>query len=122
MAKHIAMVNRDGGSAFDALPTPQSGALEHAGWSGVAVEASGLFCFEIAAEPGAAEFPMHDSPDAWVGYVVCGGGTLYSGSAAGEKLGEVTVAEGDWITFEPNTQHAWKNGDAQTRMLFIKRA
>ncbi|MEM0915005.1 MAG: cupin domain-containing protein [Planctomycetota bacterium] len=122
MAKHIGLIDREGVSSLSTLAVPQSEALDPAGWSGVPVEAAGLFCFEVTAEPGAEEFAMHAVPGAWVGYVVSGGMTLYSGKPTGEKLDEVELKPGDWLTFDPDAQHAWKNGPEKTRVLFVKQA
>ena len=120
MANHILMKNQSGDSVLDQLEAPEFSSADHAGWEGLGVEASGVFLFMFRIEAGAVDFPLHDSPDAWLGYVVSGSGTLHAGSADGKLMDSVAYQAGDFITFEPNTQHGWSNGGEPSKIMFVK--
>ncbi|MEO0796694.1 MAG: cupin domain-containing protein [Verrucomicrobiota bacterium] len=120
MATHYKMIDDNGTSSIETLDAPVFTPTDHEGWFGQAFEASGLFCFILKVESEAAEFPLHAAPEAWIGYVVAGNGTLYSGDGAGDKLKEVSYNTGDFFTFEPKTQHAWKNGVGESKIFFAK--
>ncbi|MEM1083088.1 MAG: cupin domain-containing protein [Verrucomicrobiota bacterium] len=120
MSHHFIMSDQEGSSAIAKQEAPEFSALEYQGWSGQALEASGVFCFILKVKAGGDEFPMHADAAAWLGYVVSGSGELFSGNAAGDKLEAVAFAAGDFITFEPNTQHAWKNGPDESKILVVK--
>jgi quercetin dioxygenase-like cupin family protein len=67
------------------------------------------------------EFPIHTSEDEWLAYVVSGAGTLYAGTSEMERTEGIEYQAGDFITFEADTPHGWKNGSAESRILFAKR-
>jgi len=98
---------------------PQFTPADFPGWESIQTEGEGVFFFLFKVSSGAEEFPLHAAPDAFLCYVAKGGGILYSGSSE-KKTDEVSFSEGDLISFDPNTQHAWKNGDQETKILFVK--
>ncbi len=122
MHKHYLMTDQSGISALSELAAPEFSAADYAGWEGLSAEAGGVFFFMFKISADAVEYPMHASPDEWLGYVVVGEGELFSGNASGEKLGSVSFKAGDFITFMANTQHAWKNGGQESKILFVKKA
>lgn len=119
MSKHIHMIEQSGISAFKDAEMPQFTSADFPGWDSIQTEGAGVFFFLFRVAAGAEEFPLHAAPEAFLGYVAKGGGTLYAGSSE-EKTDHVEFSEGDLISFDPNTQHAWKNGDAETKILFVK--
>jgi quercetin dioxygenase-like cupin family protein len=122
MSTHIIMSQTDGVSHLAAQPAPAFSPQEFPGWQGLALKDSGVFMFIFDIEAGAAEYPLHSSEDEWLAYVVSGSGELHSGNPEGELLDMKPFAAGDFITFRANTQHAWRNGDHPSRILFVKRS
>ncbi|WP_169305279.1 cupin domain-containing protein [Coraliomargarita akajimensis] len=119
MNQHTRMIQNNGISAFEQADMPEFSAADFDGWEGLSLEAAGVFFFMFKVAPDAADFPLHAAPDEYLGYVVKGGGTLYAGSAEA-KTDSIEFSEGDFITFKPDTQHAWTNGDSETKILFVR--
>lgn len=122
--KHFTMTDKNGESFISIEHAPEFSAADYSGWEAISVEAeaAGLFFFMFKVAPNAEEFPLHASPDTWLSYVVSGHGLMYAGKENGVKTQGVEFKAGDFISFGPNTQHAWKNGDAETKIMFLKRA
>lgn len=120
MNHHYLMTDQGGHSAIETLVAPEFGAAEYPGWEALSLETEGLSFFMFKIAPGAAEYPLHAAPDEWIGYVVSGSGVLYAGDEEGRQSEQVAFTAGDFITFKPNTQHAWKNGSEESRILFVK--
>lgn len=120
MSQHIVMSEQNGVSVLRTQEAPSYSPLDFPGWKGMAAEDSGIFMFIFDIDGDAAEYPLHASEDAWLAYVITGMGILFSGNPEGEKLGQLDYQAGDLITFQPNTQHAWKNGGAPSKILFTK--
>ena len=120
MNHHYVMTDHAGSSAIETLAPPEFAAADYPGWEALSLDAGALSFFMFRIAPGAAEFPLHAAPDEWIGYVVSGGGVLFAGDGEGKKLGQVHFAAGDFITFKPNTQHAWENGTEESKILFVK--
>ncbi|MEM6560075.1 MAG: cupin domain-containing protein [Planctomycetota bacterium] len=121
MAKHFVVAVDADTSHLTEADAPVSSPLEPAGWDITTADASGVSMVILTAEPGAADFDMHASPDAWLAHVVEGRCKLVHGASDGSPIGTVDVAAGDYITFEPNAQHAWQASDQRVKMLFVKR-
>lgn len=124
MSQHfIVSLNSDGSSAVDSKAGPEfSGAEFPPGWQGAGVEGAGLFLFQFDISPGAVEFPVHADPAEWLAYVISGSGTLFVGTADGDKTDGTVYQAGDFITFRPDTPHGWKSDGVASRILFVKRA
>lgn len=122
MAKHFVVAVEADTSRILTRAAPEPTPLDPKGWTLTASEASGVSMVVLTAEPGAAEFEMHASPDAWLATVLEGRGTMLHGAADGSTVGEIEVAAGDFLTFEPNAQHAWKASGDGLKMLFVKQA
>lgn len=123
MPSHFLMKNQSGNAAFEKLDAPEFAAADYDGWESLAVEASGIFFFMFKIDADAVDYPLHASPDAWLGYVVEGAGYLTAGNQDGsQELDRATYQAGDFITFEPNTQHGWSNGNTPAKILFVKTA
>lgn len=123
MAQHIVMSEHAEASALSTTSAPEFSSDElPEGWSGMGLEASGVFLFVLKVAEGAAEFPIHASEDQWLGYVVSGEGTLYAGTTNSEKTTGLPYQGGDFITFEANTPHGWLNAGGESRILFAKRS
>ena len=122
MASHIIMSNDSGASTLSKSPAPEFEDLDFAGWKGRAVEDSGLFMFMFDIAPDAVEFPVHADEAEWLALVLSGSGTLFAGTADMQKTDGMDYEAGDYITFEANTPHGWKNGGEPSRILFVKRA
>ncbi|MGC6425186.1 MAG: cupin domain-containing protein [Lentimonas sp.] len=120
-AKHFILNDNNGKSYFEDGTVPEFSAADFpAGWEALSVEAAGIFFFLFKIEPSAEEFPLHAAPDEYFSYVVKGSGTLFGGDS--ETKGEhIKFNAGDFISFKPDTQHAWKNGDTETLILFVKK-
>lgn len=122
MSDHIIMSNNNGASKLAKSPAPKFEALDFKGWQGRAIEDSGVFMFMFDIAPDAEEFPIHVDEAEWLAVVLSGSGTLYAGTAELQKTDGIKYRAGDYITFEPNTPHGWKNGGDPSRILFVKRA
>ena len=63
---------------------------------------------------------IHESPVAWIGYVISGVGEMTIGDKDANLTGAITFTPGDYLMFEPNTMHGWKNtGDEEILLLFL---
>lgn len=122
MSSHIIMSNNDGASSLAKSPAPEFDALDFQGWQGHAVEDSGIFMFMFDIAPDAVEFPVHADEAEWLALVISGSGTLFAGTTEMQKTDGIEYQAGDYITFEANTPHGWKNNGEASRILFVKRA
>lgn len=122
MSNHIIMSRHQGASSMTRAAAPEFSDLDVPGWQGLSLQDSGVFMFLFNISPGANEFPVHASEDEWLAYVICGSGTLYSGTGEMQRTDGMEYTAGDFITFAANTPHGWKNGDESSRILFAKRA
>lgn len=123
MPKHIIMKDQNGTSELSEASLPEFSADDFPnGWSGMGLEASGVFLFILKVEAGGDEFELHASEDTWLGYVISGSGTLFAGTPDKVKTGEVAYSAGDFITFEANTPHGWLNNQKESKILFAKQA
>ena len=122
MSNHIIMSNDNGASSLATSPAPEFEAFDVKGWQGRAVEDSGVFMFMFDIAANAEEFPLHVDAAEWLALVISGSGTLYAGTADMQKTDGMEYRAGDYITFEANTPHGWKNGGEPSRILFVKRA
>lgn len=119
---HITMSMQGNGSTINKATLPEFEATDINGWYGSALEDAGLFTFIFKVDAGAATYTIHSDPAEWVAYVVSGGGTLYCGDEQGNQTESIAFEEGDFITFKADTPHGWKNGDTQSKLLFVKQA
>lgn len=122
MSSHIIMSNDNGASTLSKSATPDFEALDFPGWRGRAIEDSGLFMFMFDIAPDAVEFPIHADEAEWLALVISGSGTLFAGTPDMQKTDGMDYQAGDYITFQGGTPHGWKNNDAPSRILFVKRA
>ncbi|WP_026958309.1 cupin domain-containing protein [Aliagarivorans taiwanensis] len=132
MVKHILMRTTEQGSELleQAVPKSEPIALPQAnaepapltGWSSRMVEDMGLSMLKLTITEDAAEFPIHSSDEPWLAYVVCGQGTLYSGSHQQDKGTGIEYQAGDYISFEANTPHGWLNRANYSEILFVKKS
>lgn len=121
MSKHFIMFEHQGASAIENSDAPEFTSHENMpGWKSRAVEDSGIFMFQFEIEPGAAEYPIHTSDEAWLAYVASGHGTLYSGDEGENRTEGVQYQAGDFITFKPNTPHGWLNGNEKSILVIVK--
>ncbi|MGB5511300.1 MAG: hypothetical protein WBM87_06295 [Woeseiaceae bacterium] len=122
MSSHIVMSNNQGASTLTATPLPEFSDLDIPGWQGLSREDSGVFMFMFNIAADAEEFPIHADEAQWLALVISGSGTLYAGTTDLEKTDGINYVAGDFITFEANTPHGWKNGGTSSRILFVKPA
>lgn len=122
MANHIIMRQCSGASSLESSVAPEFSALDFTGWQGVSLEDSGVFMFVFIIEPEAVEFPIHSSEDAWLAYVISGTGWLYAGSVDQQATESIEYRSGDFITFQADTPHGWKNGGEKSKILFVKKS
>ncbi|MGD8174439.1 cupin domain-containing protein [Marinimicrobium agarilyticum] len=121
MRSHISMLARNGAGVLVRANTEKAQPLEHKGWKLLTTSDAGLGLVFLEAEPGADEFPIHSSEDAWVGMVVRGTGTLFAGDRNEVIVDGMDYREGDFITFEPNTPHAWRNNGSDVCQILLAR-
>ena len=76
-----------------------------------------FYIFKMA--PGAVEMGIHTSPVPWIGYVIKGGGELSFGDDDANEIEMLEYTEGDFLVFEPDTMHGWRNGSKETLLLFL---
>lgn len=119
-SKLFTMVQKAGESFIDTKEAPEFSAGDFKGWEQMSHETAGLFFFMFKIEPHAEEFPLHASPDDWLSYVVSGSGTLFAGVENGRKTQQVEFKAGDFIEFQPDTQHAWQSSSEETKIMFLK--
>ena len=122
MSSHIVMSNDQGASTLSRSPVPEFSDMDVAGWQGVSLEDSGVFMFMFNIAANAEEFPIHADAAEWLAHVISGSGTLYAGTADLAKTTGIDYEAGDFITFQANTPHGWKNGGSPSRILFVKRS
>lgn len=79
-----------------------------------------MFIFTVKAD--AVEFPIHTSDDKWLAYVISGSGTLYAGDSNDNKTEGISYQASDFISFDANTPHGWKNANQESKILFTKRS
>ena len=121
MSKHLIMFEHQGASAIETIDAPEFTSHENMpGWKARAMEDAGIFMFQFEIEPGAVEYPIHTSDEAWLAYVASGQGTLYAGDAGENRTEGVQYQEGDFITFKPNTPHGWLNGNEESILVIVK--
>ncbi|QKX17569.1 cupin domain-containing protein [Microbulbifer sp. YPW1] len=121
MSKHHIMFEHESASTIETVDAPDFTSHENmSGWKARAVEDAGIFMFQFEIDPGAVEYPIHTSDEAWLAYVVSGHGTLYAGDAGENRTEGITYGAGDFITFKPNTPHGWVNGDDKSLILLAK--
>lgn len=118
--KHFIMTDKGGQSFLETQSAPVFEEADYEGWEALSIETAGLFFFMFKVQPNAEDFPLHASPDDWISYVISGHGKLFAGIADGPKTEQVEFKAGDFISFKPNTQHAWENGSSETKLLFLK--
>ena len=124
MGSYIVMSrNEDGSSALKRIDAPEFSDMDFpACWLGKVVEDSGIFMFTFDISAEAAEFPIHVSEDEWLAYVISGSGVLFAGTAGMEKTNGVAYQAGDFIAFDADTPHGWKNDGGESQILFVKRS
>ncbi|MCQ3830399.1 cupin domain-containing protein [Microbulbifer elongatus] len=123
MSKHFIMFEHQGASGIETTDAPEFTSHENMpGWKARAVEDAGIFMFQFEIEPGAVEYPIHTSDEAWLAFVASGHGTLYAGDAEENRTEGVRYQAGDFITFKPNTPHGWLNGNEKSLILIVKPA
>ncbi len=64
----------------------------------------------------------HEAPSTYLCIIVKGEGQLGLVDKAGKTVSTVHYKAGDFILFQPNTLHNWKNGNKATEMLGIEYA
>ncbi|WP_370979050.1 cupin domain-containing protein [Agaribacterium sp. ZY112] len=123
MATHILLSEKTGDSFLSSAAAPEFDSTDFPeGWSGMGLEASGVFMFVLKVAAGADEFDIHASEDAWLAYVASGSGSLSAGTADMKATQSLSYKEGDFITFDANTPHGWVNDNSESRLLFVKQA
>jgi quercetin dioxygenase-like cupin family protein len=122
VSNHIIMSNDNGASTLAKSSAPVFENLDVSGWRGRVVEDSGIFMFMFDIAPDAEEFPIHTDSAEWLALVISGSGTLYAGTADLQKSDAMNYAAGDFISFQGSTPHGWKNDNAPSRILFVKRS
>lgn len=123
MTKHIVMTEANGDSVLTTTKAPEFDANDFPkGWSGVGLEASGVFMFILKVDKVSEEFAIHSSEDEWLAYVMSGSGTLYAGTATNQKTTNLAYQTGDFITFAKNTPHGWLDDGMGSKFLFVKQA
>jgi quercetin dioxygenase-like cupin family protein len=88
------------------------------GWSMQMLTDAGIDFFIFSVVPGAT-FPVHDSHEEWLGYVISGNGELTLGGQDKKVTSTVKFSKGDYIVFKPNTMHGWKGG-SDLLLLVVK--
>lgn len=121
MASHIEMLEKSDASSLVRKNAPKIVTDELPdGWGGQSMEFGNVFMFIFTIQADAVEFPLHSSEDTWLAYVVSGSGTLIAGDSQNNKTQEMTYSTGDFITFDANTPHGWKNDNQLSKILFAK--
>ena len=90
-----------------------------AGWTFQNLNAAGVDFYICRLAPGAAEYPVHGSPVAWLGYILKGSGKLLLGAADNSVASTIDFEQGDFLILEPNTLHGWQGGLGETDILFL---
>lgn len=122
MASHIEMSAHNDGSNLVRNTAPDIVIDEFPeGWDGQSFEFGNVFMFIFTIQANAVEFPLHSSPDTWLAYVISGSGTLIAGDSNDNKTQEMQYSAGDFITFDANTPHGWRNDNQKSKILFTKR-
>ena len=123
MASIIEMLEQSGKSLLVRKNAPEISIDEFPdGWEAESIEFEDVFMFIFTIQPDAVEFPIHSSKDKWLAYVISGSGILIAGDTNNEKSQSMGYKAGDFITFEANTPHGWKNGGQPGKILFVKQA
>ncbi|XPF94538.1 cupin domain-containing protein [Colwellia sp. RE-S-Sl-9] len=121
MASVIEMLANSGNSKLVRKNAPDISIDEFPeGWDGVSIEYADVFMFIFTIQPDAAEFPIHSSQDKWLAYVISGSGTLIAGNSQNEQTQSMEYKAGDFISFEADTPHGWKNNKQLSKILFTK--
>ncbi len=110
----------DGASSSTSAPDAAFADAGLKGWTVQSFSSAGVDWFIFKVGPGAAVYPFHKSPDAWIGYILEGAGQLVLGDENNAQTGVVYFKKGDYLLFGANAVHSWKNGPVQTRILFLK--
>ena len=121
MTSQIKMLAQSGGSSLVKNNGPDIVIDEFPeGWDGQSIEFGNVFMFIFTIQENAAEFPLHSSEDTWIAYVASGSGTLIAGDNQNNKTQEMHYAAGDFITFDANTPHGWKNDKQVSKIILSK--
>ncbi|QIA63571.1 cupin domain-containing protein [Vibrio astriarenae] len=121
MSKFIDMIKLTDKSALESSMLPQFTPLDFRGWKGISMQNSSLFMFLFDVEPDADKFPLHADESEWMAYVIEGEGKLVAGNiTCNEETEAISFQQGDFISFAPNTPHAWQPGPKKTKILFCK--
>ena len=121
MVSHIEMLANEDGSNLARQNAPEIIVDDFPkGWDGQSMEFGGVFMLIFTIQPDAVEFPLHSSEDTWLAYVVTGSGTLIAGDNQENKTQEMQYKAGDFITFDANTPHGWKNDNQLSKILCTK--
>jgi quercetin dioxygenase-like cupin family protein len=115
---HIIKNQADGVADSSTTSAPQFVDGGQFGWSMQMLMDAGVDFFIFSVVPG-AKFPMHDSPEEWLGYVISGNGELTLGGKDKKVTSTVKFSKGDYIVFKPNTMHGWKGG-SDLLLLVVK--
>ncbi|WP_078086133.1 cupin domain-containing protein [Microbulbifer mangrovi] len=123
MSKHLIIFEHEGASTIETVEAPDFTSHENMpGWKARSVDDAGIFMFQFSIEPGAVEYPIHTSDEAWLAYVASGYGTLFAGDTEENRTEGADYQAGDFITFKPNTPHGWLNGDSPSVIVLTKRS
>lgn len=117
----VIMQSSNGKAVAKEQPAPVFGGIDLKGWSVSALQAAGADFYIYKIAPGAADMAIHSGPDSWIAYVLAGNGEMPLGDKEGKQTGSVSFSKGDYLVFEPNTMHGWKNtGKTDILILFVK--
>ena len=121
MASHIEILAQASGSNLVRKNAPLSEVDAFPdGWDGQSIEFGDVFMLIFTIQPDAVEFEIHSSEDTWIAYVISGSGTLIAGDNQDKKTHDIDYKAGDFITFDANTPHGWKNNQLLSKILFTK--
>ena len=102
--EHFVIMRASNGEAVvEEKDLPAFGAMEGLdGWSVSLVQFAGtdMYIFKIA--PGATEMGIHESPVAWIGYVITGVGEMTLGDKDGNYTGFLE------FTMKPTGEKTWR--------------
>jgi len=119
-AATYTIANKDGVAVSATSDNPAFADAGLKGWTVQAFSSAGVDWFVFKLAKGADLYPFHASPDEWIGFILEGSGQVLLGDAANVQKGAVTFKKGDFLMFGADTVHAWKNGPAETQILFLK--
>jgi hypothetical protein len=114
-------IDDDNGTAVSSTKdTPAFADAGLKGWTVQSFSSAGVDWFVFKLGVGAAQYPFHKSPDAWIGYILDGAGQVLLGDADNAQKGVINFKKGDFLLFGSDTVHSWKNGPKETQILFLK--